>query len=352
MSELNTEAQAEELLIGAVMGDSEKPDTEPSDTQDLDRAPSEEVTSPEDVETEKPEPVEAKDKADKADKTEVEEEDYVEIAPEEEGGEPTRIKLADLLASHREFEAFKGQREQVLERVEREAVMQQTQAFRQVEQYSKQAAAYIQAAVQMLQPPKPPSTDMLNPQSQSYNPDQYHLAYAQYQQAMQSYGQAQGLGQHLLRQAQEAEAQAALARESVEIGRLARKGGWFAEFANDDPQNPNGVRAKFASAMKAAYGYSWEELDAQLTDHRNIEVARDALAYRAMKAKGGDIKKQVEAKPKLVRSKIEAKGGATQQRDRDPKGRFVGDALAELKKTNSDDAAARMFAGLIKAGRI
>ena len=333
MSEVNTEAEAESTLLAAVMGPDEQDVSQPG----LD--PPQNMDDGEEDETE----TEGEAEPEKAAKTETEapEEDEVEI-PGEEGQEPKRYKLADLVQKAQEYERLEGQKAQIIDRAEREVVERASGQLQQIEHASKQTAYMIQGALQMLQPPQPPNTDMLNPASQSYNPDQYHMQFAHYQRAAQQYGQAQQLGQQLLQQAQAADAQARETRERAELQRLNRV---WPEFGQTETTN------KFVSDMEREYGFTAQELDDVLVDHRQALVARDALAFRAMKAQSGNVKAKLEAKaPKLVRSKQEAKG--TAMTNRDTKGKFTSGALAELKKTNSDEAAAAFFTGLVKQGRI
>lgn len=336
MPELNTEAEAESLLLSAVMA---------PDGQDLDqRTPAKAETDLDDPtqidepDDETEEKVEAKEQQ----KAEAEpEEDEIEI-PGEDGKEPTRLKLKDVLAGYQEHQRFESQKAQIIENVEREAIEVATGQLRQIEQAGKQTAYMIQGALQLLQAPQPPSTDMLNPASQNYNPDQYHMAFANYQRASQQFQQAQGVASQLMQQAQAAQAQAQEVREAKELRALQRV---WPEFGQPEATN------KFIEDMSKAYGFTPQEVDDVLVDHRQALVARDALAFRAMKAQSGDVKAKVEAKaPKLVRTKQEAKGSAAQARD--TKGQFASDAKARLAKSHSDDDAAAFFTGLVRAGRI
>lgn len=344
MAEFNTEADAENFLIGAVMGEEQSlQHTDISQSEDVDRedeAEDEEQRAEGEVEQEEKPAQTAKGKDEEQPAPE---EDEIEI-PGEEGQEPTRVKVADVLRKAQEFDRIESQKTEIVERVQREAVEIATQRLSSIEQAGRQTAYMVQAALQMLQAPQPPNADlMLNPASPQYDPDGYHRQFAQYQRASQQFQTAQGLGQQLMQQAQTAEAQARDVREGRELESLKRA---WPEFAQEATLN------KFVDDMGKAYGFSPQELDDVLVDHRQALVARDALAFRAMKAQSGDVKAKVEAKaPKLVRSKQEAKASSP-QRTRDASGQFVSGALADLKKTNSDEAATRLFAGLIKAGRI
>lgn len=336
MAEVQTEAQAEDMLLAAVLAPDEQVIDGP-DRAKLD--PPDDIDAEEEAEQaegEEKAPVEAKGAQEAA------EEDEVEIAGAD-GAEPTRVKLADLVASHQAYQALRGQEAQITERVEREAIERMAPQLRNVEQYSQRAATMIQAAMQLMQAPQPPNEVLLDPSSPHYNPDNYHRAFAQYQRMAGQHNQAIQLGGQLFEQAQAAAAHATEVRETAELGKLLKV---WPEFNQAEHQD------KFVSDMGKAYGFSRDELDAVLTDHRQAIVARDALAYRAMKAQSGDVKAKVEAKaPKLVRSKQEAKGGAS-PRDRAQNGRFTSDALGALKKTQSDDAAVAFFAGLARDGRI
>lgn len=333
--EIQTEAQAEDALFAAILA----PDEQVLDELKLD--PPQDVDETEEgaegADSEPQAKPEAKAKAEEA----APEEDEVEI-PGEEGAEPKRVKVADLVASHAAYEKLRGQEAQIIERVETEATQRVTAHYKQVSDYTQQVGLQVQAALQLLQPPQPPSPELIDPNSPRYNPDGYHLAFANYQRAHGQYQQAQAVGKQLLDAANDANARATDARETQELQRALRV---WPEFGQPDTQQ------KFISDMGKAYGYSPQELDASLTDHRNLQVARDALAFRAMKAQSGDVRKQVEAKaPKLVRSKQESKGGGAGARD--DKGRFASESLAAAKKSGTDDAWARHFAELSRQGRI
>lgn len=340
--ELNTEADAENLLLAAVMAPDgqDLDETKLTNGQDID---AEEETADGEKRVEGEEEEQKSEAKTKDVKTEGEapEEDEIEV-DQGEGKNPIRYKVSDLVAKAQQFDAIEGQKAEIIERVEREATEQATGRLRQVEEIGTRVAYQIQAALQMLQEPQPPSTDMLNPASQNYNPDQYHMAFAQYQRGLGQFNQAKALGQQLYDQAQDAANKAREERETRELQRLNRA---WPEFSQPATMN------KFVEDMGKSYGFTPQELDAVLTDHRQALVARDALAFRAMKAQSGDVKAKVEAKaPKLVRSKQEAKGTVTQQRDAG--GKFVSGALGRLQKTNSDEDAAAFFTGLVKAGRI
>lgn len=331
MPEVETELGAENAILAAVMGD----ETAPPDVDDLDRVSEREVREPEDAKVETEEKVEAKEEA--ADDGE----DFIEV-PTEEGKEPLRFTVkeaVEALQGRQQFEAEKGR---VIEEITGQARQQVTQAMTQTRSYIENVSQHAQAVLSQIAPPQPPPVVMLDPNSQHYNPDQYHLQRGLYEQAMGRYQniqqQAVALGERA-RQQQEWEDSNRRSQEDQILMRLWPE-------TRDDAYSD-----KVWADVKQHYGFSEDEIYAALSNHKAALVVRDALAYRAMKNGAPQVKEQVQkAAPKLVRSKQEAKGSPAQARD--TSGKFTGAALAELRKTNSDDAAAAFFAGLSRAGRI
>jgi hypothetical protein len=331
---MSTESEAEAAIMGAVMSDL-TPQVGQPDQQDLD-----EPTQIDAIEEEGEAQPEAKTEAKSEEPAD--EEEYLEVEGEN-GAEPTKLKVAEVYDGYRQFKAIEAQKHEIVERVEREAVEQVTQRMGQVEQFAKETAYAIQGALQLLQPPQAP-----NPMDPKYEYDQrqYQIDLYKHQQAEVQFRQAHGLGQQLLKQAQTAQARVVEERETRELNLLNRA---WPEFSKGETVE------KFVGDMVKEYGtlgVTKDTLDDALTHHWMALVARDALAYRAMKAQSGDVKAKVEAKaPKLVRSKQEAKGGA-QQRDRGGDGKFVAGTYQRAMKSGSDQDWANHFAALSKAGRI
>lgn len=329
MAEVQTEMDAENAIMAAVMGD-----VAPPDTEDLDKVEAREVTSQPDAEEEGEEETQAA-------APEEDGEEFIEV-PGEEGQEPTRISLKDAIEAVQSRQQFEGEKARVLEQITGEARQHVSQSMAQTRAYMQNAGEYVQAVLQHLAPPQPPHPAMLDPNNQAYNPDAYHLQRANYEQAMgrfhQVRQQAEGLVQGA-RQQQEWEEANKRAQEDQILVRLWPE-------TKDDAYND-----KVWADLRQHYGFSEEEIIASLSNHKAALVARDALAFRAMKNKAPEVKQQVQkTAPKLVRSKTEAKAGSPQSRD--TKGQYASGALQALRKTQSDDAAAAFFAGLSKAGKI
>jgi hypothetical protein len=159
--------------------------------------------------------------------------------------------------------------------------------MRQVENWSRQVATQLQVALQMVAPPQPPPIALLDPSSQHYAPDTYHLQRAQYEQRMQSW---EATNRHVQQISQQAEQIASAQREQHERAELDRLSRVWPEFSKQE------IVQSFISDMGKFYGYSEAELDASMNDHRNALVARDAIAYRKLKAGGGELRAKAVAK--------------------------------------------------------
>lgn len=329
MPEVETELDAENMIMAAVMGD-----VKPEDSQDLDAVEAKAVTSQPDADAE-PEGEPAAASAEEPG------EEFIEV-PTEEGKDPLRVPLKDAIEAYQGRQAFEAQKEQAIEQVTGYARQQAVAMVTQSQQAAMQVSQHVQAVLQMLNPPQPPDDQMLDERSPSYNPDGYHRAFAIYQRNMNGYQQVQTRAQEMA-QAAQAQGEWLDAQRRAEEDRVLIR--YWPEIADE------AVQETVWNELKTAYRMTDEDLGKALDNHKYALVARDALAYRKMMAKGPETRKQVEAKaPKLVRTKSEAKAGGAQSRN--VNGQYASGALDNLRKTKSDDAAAAYFAGLAKAGRL
>lgn len=290
------------------------------------------VTEPSDVSEEAAAQEEEGETDEKEAKAQTETED-----PEFEIVDPTNpdakqsVKLSELVQSHREYTAFQEQRTQILQREETRAREFSHQRMGEVEQWSQQVATQLQAALQLVQAPRPPDISMRDPRSQNYDPDRYEIERYNYERAMQQYQTAQGHVQQLTQQAQALAARRQADVEAVEADRLTKA---WPEF-----YKPETIES-FVKDMQKHYGLSYEELDAMLTDHRQVLAARDALAWRKSKAAGGELQARVVAK---APAKQAAPQGQKRQLSRDQAQHMQ--ARKQMKESGGKDmaAAARAF---------
>jgi len=76
--------------------------------------------------------------------------------------------------------------------------------------------------------------------------------------------------------------------------------------------------AKIYGDVNKNYGFSQEEL-ATVLDHRMVQVMRDAVAYRALKAQKADVTKKVQAAPRMPTRQAQP---ANERRDRELDAKF------------------------------
>lgn len=292
-----------------------------------------EVEEPSDV-TEEAAAQEGENEDEKGDESELKaaEDPEFEIVDPTDPENKQSLKLSELVQSHREYTAFKDQKDSILQGEQAKARDFTHQRMQQVEGWSQQVVTQLQAAMQMVQPPRPPDISMRDPRSPNYDPDRYEMARFQYEQGMQSYNQAQGLAQHLAQQAQTLAEQRQAEIESVELEKLTSK--VWPEFAKPETQ-----QAVMADVQKF-YGISPDELDAGFNRAWQGAMLRDALAFRKSKAAGGELQAKVKAK---APAKAVAAEGAKRNLSKDQAQHMQ--ARKAMKESGGKDmnAAARAF---------
>ena len=266
----------------------------------------------------------ADDKADPKDAeaaTDDDDDDYIEMPPETEGAEPTRLKLAEVLAQAQEAKTLKAQ---LAERAAPRAMAppEVEQQLRETISVKQQYVKGLQEVQRWLQP-QLPDPEMLNPASANYNPDAY---YTQYRHAEQVAAMAQKVTAEERRVA----AEAAESERVVHEARHARE--WQAALQEWPELKEPATRKGVVDYLTKA-GYGQQEIDG--VSSRDLTLIKKALAHDRMQAAKETAVKVVSAKPKLVR------GGARQSSD--GRSRASSQSLERLGKTGSlDDAVAAL----------
>ena len=262
----------------------------------------------------------------KADDAE-DDEDYIELPPEAEGKEPTRLKLGDVLTGYRERDVLKAEVEKLRSQPalpdEVEQIVVQSQQAR---------AAYVQQAQELLKlmQPQLPSEELVNPNSPNYNPELYYQQFAQAKALINARNA-------IKTEAERAQQEHAAREAELTKVRLARVAKEVMEIAPEF-KDPDAVK-KFYADVSSAYGFSSQELDA-IGDARVVRVLKDALAGRQSKATAETVKKAVASKPKLVRAQArqgQANGKASKFQS----------ASERVSRTHSLDDAAAAIAHLL-----
>jgi hypothetical protein len=254
-------------------------------------------------------------------------EEYFELPPEKEGGEPVRIKADEV------FTGYQRARE-----LETELAELKQSAPPPVE-YDHEIYKTVQVRGRMLKEletyahllqPQQPQMELLNQASHHFNPDLY---YQQVQMAQQMTQQLQAVRQRMdeLQDDQSAEqealASAKFAREKSKLSQI-----WPEVLSN--PQKAHAVR----EAAARFYGID-NQTFATTHDARFYAILKDALAYRDGIKAQQTAAKVVRAKPRLVRAS--ARSGET------AKQMAVTTAMQRVSRSGSLDDAADAIGGLL-----
>lgn len=183
---------------------------------------------------------------------------------------------------------------------EREAVTAERTRVGQLAQQLDQQLAVASQWLEMTKPARP---------AVSYAEDP--MAHGEYQDAMQRWEEARKwIGGHLqAKQAALTNAQ----REQIE--RYEKNEAEALRNAIPALRDPVKFNAFMQEAAKVApeYGITADELKG-VKDHRQWLVLRDALAYRRLKAKAPEVRKDIESKPALITGKRRTNPQQSQQR--------------------------------------
>lgn len=240
------------------------------------------------VEAVKPEPAKAAEPEKKAEAAAEDEEDYVELPPEQEGAEPTRLKVSDLIAAHK----AKPTLEQELAKYKSAPALPaelETELTRTVQERAKVIETYKQLEA-FMQPAVPDET-LLNRNSPNYDPDLYAQQLGQYRAATNALQYAKSEQARLQKeQSQEA--------DTLNRARINRELQVAVEEWPDLKDNDK--YAKIVADTSKIFGIPENEVK-QVYDHRHLRLIKYALdGYAAKQAKEAAVK-VVTAKPKLVR---------------------------------------------------
>lgn len=250
-----------------------------------------------------------------------------EFAPEEEGKEPVRRKLSELVEGFEKAARLEAELSDV--RAQSAHVpAEYTTAVQETVQARGNYLKSLELVARMFNP-EPPSADLMNPSHPKYDPEAYYAAYQQFERSRDTVAALRKEHEATQREQQEqtgALLRAHLARESQALHKA-----W--------PEiKDKATAAKVSQDLQKVYGFSAEEV-ANSSDHRMLLVVRDALKLRALEAKQAEAVKVVRQKPKLV------KGAARTTTDSKAAGRTM--AMRNLAQTGSVAHAAAALKGLI-----
>jgi hypothetical protein len=278
-----------------------------------------------------PETVSADAETPKAEKEEVEaeaddEETYIELPPEGDGKEISRLKLTEVLEGYRKAQTLE---QELAKRAEKlpppeawdheiiQTVQTRQQMLQQIETWAR------------LNAPQPPDIALLDQNNINYNPDAYFQQHRQYEAMKAAHEKAQALHRD---QAQKLSAE----QEAISRVRLQRE---MAKLDRVWPElKEKAVADKVRSDLESHYGLDAETINS-VADARFFALAKDALAYRSSKATAQAAAKVVSAKPKLIPGKARATVNS--------KTANLNAAMGRLQKSGSIDDATAAIASLL-----
>lgn len=254
------------------------------------------------------------------------EDTYIELPPDEDGKEPTRYKLDEVVQGYRKAQTLEQELaqlkqqgpppeawdQQIIETVQtRQRMMQQIEQWAQVNQ------------------PQPPDITLLDANSQNYNPDLYFQQHRQHEALKQAHERAKAQHDELAQRQtaeQEALTRVRLDREKAKLERV-----W--------PElKEKTVADKVRTDLQSHYGLDADTINS-VSDARFFALAKDALAYRSQKATAQAAAKVVSAKPKLIPGKARSTVNG--------KTATYNSAMGRLQQSGTVDDAASAIASLL-----
>lgn len=256
--------------------------------------------------------------------------EYFELPPETEGGQPVRLKADEVFQGYQEAKQLKSR------------IAELERGTPPPEVFDQQLVALVDAQTQTLQQlqmyqqmltPREPDIELINEESPRYNPGLY-----QRQKAMADHQRSQY--QHVSSQIQAMEQDRTQRSQALQHlqrvrGREALSKIWPEVVASDGKEAAR-VRSEVADYY-SQYGVTPEVMQS-ITNPGFYAVLKDALAYRRGLRDKETAVRVVRSKPKLVRGS--ARNAATAQQQSYQAG------MQRLTQSNSVEDAAKALAGL------
>lgn len=250
-----------------------------------------------------------------------------EFEPEAEGKEPVRRKLSELVEAYEKASTL----EKEIETLRSQASQVPAEYTAGLQQVVQDRGRYLQSLeyVAKLFNPAEPDPNLANPNHPNYDPQSYWAAKEAHDRSKTAIEQIRK--EYEAEKAKQDEQTKLLLNAYMAREREALYKAW------PEAKSPETAK-QVAETLKRDYGFTDQEI-AATSDHRMFLVVRDAMAFRASKAKEAEAVKVVRKLPKLV------KGAARSTTDSKAAGRSQ--AMARLAETGSIHDAVKAIEGLI-----
>ena len=252
---------------------------------------------------------------------------FIELASEEEGGEPVRIPAAEAAEAWKQLRQMNGEIATAVIRAEEEAFTKQDGLTQELARTFETVRNQAKVTAEMLRTFAPREPD---PRNYASTEDYYH--------AKLGYDEYVAHYRHVVKTIEKAEQGLAVThgQQDTELTRreTERAARFIPEFK--DEKTREAWKSDALAVLNQRYGVSKDDLEG-ITDHKAWRMIADLVKTAKAEKKAPEVRKQIqETKPKIVNGRVAP--------DRDPTtGRFLGEARKELRDKGTEDAFARML---------
>ncbi|HEX5006582.1 MAG TPA: hypothetical protein VFV70_05685 [Hyphomonadaceae bacterium] len=266
------------------------------------------------------------------------EEEFIELPGAEEGAEPVRVAVAEAVEAVQKMRQMEGDIATAIIRAETEAHDKQDKITQGMMTAFETVIANAEVALRAMNDylPQPPDPILIDRSSGYYDPEAYHSQKLYYDAFVEHRGKIA----NTLKQATEGKGAVTTHADAETSKReLARAARYMPEFA--DEKTREAKKESWLKVLGPKYGLQKSDLD-DIIDHRALRVLNDLVSSIETKKAAPEVRKHVqETKAKIVKGRVLP--------DRAKDGKFMGDAMKELKETGSTEAAAKL---LLRSGAL
>jgi hypothetical protein len=266
------------------------------------------------------------------------EEEFIELPPAEEGGEPLRVPLNEAAEAWQKMRQLDGDIATAVIKAEETAFATQDQIPQELSRVFATVKQQGEATLAMMQEfmPQMPDERLLDRNGQYYDPESYWVQRNYYDRFTARYHEIQGKIAAAEKGVQATGGQQESEWTRRETERAAR---YIPDF--DKPEAREAKKAEWLQVLGPRYNLDKSDFD-EITDHRALRMIEEHAKLLKAQTKAPEVRKHVqETKAKITKGRVLP--------DRSRNGQFIGDAFKQLQEHKSTDAAA---AFLLRSGAL
>lgn len=265
-------------------------------------------------------------------------EEFIELPPAEEGGEPTRVPLTEAAEAWQKLRQLEGDTAAAVIKAEEAAFAKQDQITQELSRVFATVKQQGEATLEMMQEfmPQMPDERLLDRNSQYYDPESYWVQRNYYDRFAARYHEIKGKVAAAEKGVQATSGQQESEWSRRETERTARYIPGF-----DKPETREAKKAEWLQVLGPRYNLDKSDLD-EIVDHRALRMIEEHAKLLKAQTKAPEVRKHVqETKAKITKGRVLP--------DRSKNGQFIGDAFKQLQEHKTADAAA---AFLLRSGAL